>query len=186
MGRLRLAWLVAIGLTATGGALAHALVYAILLQGGAHGGHAAGRQWGLCLAVCGTVAVAGLVVFGVARTPLWIFALLPPLGFAFQAQLEWTFTTGMGGGVAGLAAAILLGAFVQVPFALAAYLAARGLLTLVAALAGGRTPSPRSRRPGPAFRLRAVPLRAFSLLWALGLGQRAPPRRGGLPVFEPT
>ncbi len=173
MGRRRTAWLVALGLTAVGGVLAHALVYAVLFNGGVHGSHAAGAHWGFCLAVCGTLALVGFAVFGGEKAPLWLFALLPPAGFALQAQLAWALSPGSG--TVALLATVTLGAFIQVPFALTAYLAARGLLSLAVALAGGRRPHARRRGAAPVLRLRVTAPRVLSRRASSGLGQRAPP-----------
>ena len=185
----RAAWSLAFALTVAGGVLAHALTYEILGgHGGSHDGHAVGgvTHWQVCLAVCASVSALGLIVAAVSRlragstlrVPIWIFGLIPPAGFALQAHFEWALQPGRGGYVAGLGASILLGVFVQIPFALAAYVAARGLLVLVAAV-GSLRRSPRRRlaaapRLAPSFDAGAA-LALFAL--ASGHGQRAPPAR---------
>lgn len=184
----RAAWSLAFALTVAGGVLAHALTYEILGHGGAHAGHTAGgvNHWEVCLAVCASVSALGLLIAGVSRlragstfqVPVWIFGLIPPAGFALQAHFEWALQPGRGGYVAGLGASILLGVFIQIPFALAAYVAARGLLVLVAAVGSLRRSARRrlagAQRLAPSFDAgAALPLFAF----ASGHGQRAPPAR---------
>jgi hypothetical protein len=189
----RAAWVSAFVLTVAGGVLAHALTYEILgAHSGSHAGHAAGgaNHWQLCLAVCASVSALGLVAAGVSRLragstlriPLWIFGILPPAGFALQAHFEWALQPGRGGYVVGLGASILLGVFIQIPFALAAYLAARGLVVLVAAVGSLRRSTRRrlvaAPRLAPSFDVEAA-LSLFAL--ASGHGQRAPPARLAQP-----
>jgi hypothetical protein len=176
MRRHRLAWLATFALTAAGGVLAHGLVYAILGSGGAHAGHTAAGHWTLCLAICGVIALLGVAVFGACRAPMWIFGLVPPVGFALQAHLEWALAPGRGGYAAALGAAILLGVFVQIPFALAAYLAARGLLALVAAVVG-RRPLRLARQLAGVALAPAETLGVLLVGPAFGNAQRAPPAR---------
>jgi hypothetical protein len=134
----------------------------------------------LCLALALPLA-AGAVVGkrwrGSSLRSLWLFGLVPVVGFVGEALVEPI----LGGSAtlvdaAGVAAALLVGLLVQIPFALLAVGLARGLLLLAAGLArvlarpkaptAGREPEryapPRARRP-----------RTFSL--DLSRSPRAPP-----------
>ena len=197
MERRRVAWLLSLALTAVGGLLAHALTYRLASPAGA-GAHAhphsPGRphpdsvhpalaHWQACLAVCAAVALVALAASLVMRLrghpavapPVWLFALFPPVGFVVQEQLERLFA----GGGALLAAdtAVVVGVLLQIPFALAAYLAARALVALAAALV--ETVRARSRtRLAPLSLARPVAAcarRPIASALALGHGQRAPP-----------
>jgi hypothetical protein len=134
----------------------------------------------LCLALALPLA-AGAVVGkrwrGSSLRSLWLFGLVPVVGFVGEALVEPI----LGGSAtlvdaAGVAAALLVGFLVQIPFALLAVGLARGLLLLAEGLArmlarpkaptAGREPErhapPRARRP-----------RTFSL--DLSRSPRAPP-----------
>jgi aminoglycoside phosphotransferase len=62
------------------------------------------------------------------HAPAWAFGLVPPAGFALQELLELSLHTGTFGWRAILAPTFLPGLLLQLPFALAAYVAARLLL----------------------------------------------------------
>ena len=134
----------------------------------------------LCLALALPLA-AGAVVGkrwrGSSLRSLWLFGLVPVVGFVGEALVEPI----LGGSAtlvdaAGVTAALLVGLLVQIPFALLAVGLARGLLLLAESLArmlarptaptAGREPEryapPRARRP-----------RTFSL--DLSRSPRAPP-----------
>ena len=64
----------------------------------------------------------------VRHVPAWAFALVPPVGFVLQELLELSLHTGTFGWQAVLAPTFLPGLLLQLPFALAAYVAARVLL----------------------------------------------------------
>ena len=98
----------------------------------------------------------------VRDVPAWAFALLPPVGFAIQELLELSLHTGTFGWRAVLAPTFLPGLLLQLPFALAAYVAARLLLRAAghvgralappvgapaAAELGARRPAVAARRP---------------------------------------
>jgi hypothetical protein len=62
------------------------------------------------------------------HAPAWAFGLVPPAGFVLQELLELSLHTGTFGWRAILAPTFLPGLLLQLPFALAAYVAARLLL----------------------------------------------------------
>jgi len=90
----------------------------------------------IALALAGAVALVALAVTAAdaarGRTarglPAAAFALLPPLAFALQELLELSLHTGTFAWQALLAPTFLPGLLLQLPFALAAYVAARLLL----------------------------------------------------------
>jgi hypothetical protein len=202
MGRRGLAWLVSFACAAVGGVLAHALTYRLLagdqgLAGPLHSGHAhhhggavspealGGSHWRLCFAICGSLMVIALLAalvqrartHSAARLPLWLFALVPPLGFSLQEHLEWLLGPGSVPYLAALGSSLLVGLLLQIPFALAAYVAARILLVLAGALVSSLRRRPRVR-PVPlasAAGPRSAPARPRLALLALGYGQRGPP-----------
>jgi hypothetical protein len=137
------------------------------------------------MALCATVVLlaAGASLFGRARalrrlrTPIWLFALLPPAGFAIQEHLERLIHTGSVPYGASFETVFLVGIVLQLPFALAAYLAARALVTLAVAVV---------ERLRAVYRPRLVSLSLTApmsvrlhapreRLLAGGLGGRAPP-----------
>jgi len=144
MSRRRLAaWSVALPLMVAGSQVAHVFAYRLvypqtqvrlhelLVSGHGYMGHVS-----LVFAVCGAIeliaffaAVAGSLRRGAAApVPAWAFGLLPPLGFAVQEFLERllfgaTFPWWM-----VLQPTFRVGLLLQIPFGLAAYLAARLLL----------------------------------------------------------
>ena len=182
MGRRRAAWLLALGLTAGGGLLAHLAAYGLLLSGQEHAAHHHAAQLRLCLAACGTVMLVGLLASQLDRrrcaptAPIWIFALVPPVGFVVQEQLAWLLHRGAEGPAALRLTAVVLGLVVQIPFAVAAFMAARSLLALAFALSGGLRQTPRLRLLPPRMAFPAVvDRRGPGATRALGLGQCAPP-----------
>ena len=54
-------------------------------------------HWTLCFALCGSLGLVAVIAAALhhvgagrsARLPLWLFGLVPPVGFALQAHLEW-------------------------------------------------------------------------------------------------
>jgi len=134
-------------------------------------------HWPLCAAVCGVVGLAGLALAGVrgrpARVPLWVFALVPPVGFAVQEEV-FALSEGLATPSAGLGLA--LGLALQIPFALAAFLFARALLTFAVTVVRSFRARPATLVRAPAFLLE--PLAASwpePPTFVLGHGQRAPP-----------
>ena len=194
MERRRVAWLLSLALMAVGGVVAHMLAYRLAMPDDAmrghalaHTGHAQGgmAHWQLCVAVCGSVALVGLFASlvdrvrgaGPLRVPLWIFALVPPVGFAVQEHLERLVSGSALAQLTVVEPVFLIGVVLQLPFAFLAYLAARALLALAVALVGTLRAPRRARLVShelllaPTLERRAP--RASVL--ARGYGQRAPP-----------
>jgi hypothetical protein len=174
-------WLVCLPLTAVGSYLTHVVACGFAQPSHIEGGHAHAGHTAECLAAGIAVLLVALVL-GAAHAlrrsrssapPLWLFPLLPPLGFAVQEQVTQPL---LGGGSPGIGLALALGFALQVPIALAIYLIARSLLriasSLVRALAGWRprlVPLLPTRVPAVAGALRRpAPL-------ALGYAERGPP-----------
>ena len=192
MARRRIAWVVSLALMAIGGLVAHALAYRLAASepaaphSDAHADvHAYFAVWPVCAAVCGAIILVSLTVsaFAHARAgrsaspPLWLFALLPPIGFVVQEHAERLVATGGFPHAAALEPTFALGLILQIPFALAAYFAARVLIALAVAVAQRLRGEPHGRRgaceparPRPVW-ISAVPISAL----ALGYGERAPP-----------
>jgi len=191
-GRLRVAWVLSLGLMVMGALVAHAVAYGLVSPAHHMGGHMpADEAHGylgdlhLCLAICGAVAVLAASASLVGRlraargllAPLWAFAVVPPLGFTIQEHLEHVFETGSFPNAAALDPAFLVGLLLQLPFALAAYFAGRAVLGLALALVETLFESPRPRFVALDDRVPAgsIPVRPRSSVLALGYGQRAPP-----------
>lgn len=193
MQRRRLAWLLSLALMAIGGLFAHMLAYVLVAPHGEHRaqlltqtGHDYHAHWRLCVAVCGAVALIGLGASVAERArgerplqlPLWIFALVPPVGFVLQEHLERLLHTGTFPLLAALQPTFVVGILLQVPFALAAFLVARALLAFAAAIVRSLGSASRPRLASAAAWRRprsAAALPRLSAL-ALGHGPRAPPR----------
>jgi hypothetical protein len=137
----------------------------------------------LALALAGAVALAALCVAAVdaargrpaRKLPAWAFALLPPAMFVVQEVLELSLHTGTLGWRALLAPTFVPGLLLQLPIALAAYVAAR-LLLRTAERVGRALAQPRTV---PVFvELLAPPavttLRARAVV--AGRSSRGPPR----------
>jgi hypothetical protein len=140
--RRRLTWLVILPLALTGGVCGHAVVNVLLgapfgpeselFVPGGLGAELVPALLALAgavllLVLCGRIlGLGGLSRTGVSALP---FACLTPLVFVLQEHLEAALH---GGGVLGVALEPMFvpGLAVQFPFALAAYLIARGLLRL--------------------------------------------------------
>ena len=192
MDRRRIAWGITLAITAAGGLLAHLLVYGLLGAQRDQAHHGTGPQavhhgahLRVCLAICLAVAAIGLLVSVLERAdgrgrlfvPVWLFAAAPPLGFLLQEQLESALETGTLHAGAPLDAGFLLGLALQIPFAAAAYLVARGLLALAGGLGRhlGALARPRVPATEPAWRPALVVAAPALTLVRAGRGQRAPP-----------
>lgn len=192
MARRRIAWVVSLALMAIGGLVAHALAYQ-LAGAEAPAGHTREHAeahgylavWPICVATCGTIVLVALTALVLTRAwtsrpvspPLWLFTLLPPFGFVVQEHGERLLVTGAFPFAAALEPTFALGLVLQIPFALAAYVAARMLIAVTVAVARRfRRESQRRRSAGapapprPAS-FRVAPISAL----ALGYGGRAPP-----------
>jgi hypothetical protein len=194
MERRRIAWLLSLALMAVGGLFAHMLAYYLvaphhhvrgqMLEGT---GHSYFEHWPVCVSVCAVVVGVALLASVAARVrggrplrvPVWLFALVPPLGFTAQEHLERLLHTGAFPHAAALEPTFAVGLLLQIPFALAAFLIARTLLALAVALVETLRAQPRPALVSLDLELRppivASPARASAL--ALGYGQRAPPVR---------
>jgi hypothetical protein len=174
---------------------AHCLAYALVSPGaeehmGVHAehGHAylgygpAIALLGLALLVAGLVLCVGEGLRGrrPARPPVRLFALLPPVGFVVQEHLESLIASGVVPYDLALEPTFLVGFALQLPFALAALLAASAMhavgFGLGCALARRLTVR-RTVRAAPPLMLRlpAPALIVTPSVLALGHGQRAPP-----------
>jgi hypothetical protein len=192
MSPRRAVWLVCLVLMAVGSLFAHLAAYHLVAPERAHrddllqaSGHGYFAHLRLCLAVCAAVAllgIAGVVVDrlrgGRARpVPLWVFALVPPLGFVIQEHVERFLSAETAPYAAAFEATFLLGLALQIPFALAAFFAARALLALAIAIAERLRPFTRLRSVAgglvlyPAASL--APVRTPAL--ARGYSERGPP-----------
>ena len=187
MTRARAAWLLSLGLLMGGWAAAHGLAYRIVIPGEEERRHAletAGHGYldpAPLVSLSLTLVVLGLgscLLRGRDVTPApWVFALLPPLAFALQEHLERLLHDGHFPYAAALEPTFGIGLLLQLPFALAALLFARGLLVLTGALVRRLRRAGVDRRLGVRATRRPVPRTAPARigLLALGHGQRAPP-----------
>ncbi|HZT16913.1 MAG TPA: hypothetical protein VFA19_13295 [Gaiellaceae bacterium] len=147
--RRGLAWLLALPLIAGGSQAAHVLAYRLVYPSSGvrlHAllatGHGYMARLPLVLAVAAAVALVSLAVAAldaargrsVRGLPAWAFALLPPAAFVLQEVLERSIHTGTFFWQAVEAPTFLPGLLLQVPFAAAAYVAARVLLRTAAAV----------------------------------------------------
>jgi hypothetical protein len=190
--RRRLAWGVALPLALAGTQAAHALAYALVypqasLRGAALA--ATGHSYFTWLpavlvgaAACALLSLGGTVVSAArGRTehaaPAWALALLAPTVFGLQEILELSLHTGTFGWHAVLAPTFLPGLALQLPFALAAYLAARMLLRAATSL-GLALARPRVALARPVFPLYAQPFFVRTLLRSVA--PRGPPRLVGI------
>jgi hypothetical protein len=192
MSRRTVAWLVCLALMAVGSVFAHAAAYTFAAPTlGSHAGmnhphgHSVFPHLESCLAVCAAVALGGLFASLAGRlsggrrlvAPLWVFALVPPIGFFVQEHVEHLLRTGVFPAGAVLEPTFVVGLVLQLPFALAAFVVARALLGLAQAIVELLRAAPRPLLEAPEPRLlpayAVAPPRISAL--ALGHGQRAPP-----------
>jgi hypothetical protein len=188
MERSRLAWFLCLPIAAIGGLTAHLVAYS-LLSPAVHspGGHAhaaaahvsGGAHLRACLFICVALLLLSTVACVVRASvrgralsvPVWLFALLPPGAFLLQDSLE-ALSLPIGLTEPGF----LVGLLVQLPFAAAAYLLARAVLSAVRRFV--RRSAPARPRLTPFF-LTWLPVAAREpwnpSVLSLGHGQRAPP-----------
>ena len=173
----------------------HCLAWALVPPGSHEYGHthAAGHAYLVysppILAACALTLLLAGVILGVGEglrararphPPLWLFLLLPPLGFVVQEHLEPVIGTGAIPYDVVLEPTFLVGLALQLPFALAALLLTRALYAIGDGL--GRAFArmltvPFTARSATCLLVRlpaSATLVAPSVL-ALGHGQRAPP-----------
>jgi hypothetical protein len=137
------AWGLALPLALVGSQAAHAFAYSLVYpQAGTRAltlvatGHAYLSWLPVAFAGAGAAAAVSLAVTALdaargrpaRRAPAWAFGLVPPAAFVLQELLELSLHTGTFGWRAILAPTFLPGLLLQLPFALAAYVAARLLL----------------------------------------------------------
>jgi hypothetical protein len=194
MARRITAWLLVLPLALVGTQLAHETAYRIAAPGTserarllADTGHAYLAYAPIALGFGVALVLSALLLSllgalrgsAVTHASPWALAVLAPLGFTLQEHAERLLHDGTFPWSTAIQPAFLLGLALQLPFTLAAYLFARGLLAaadrLGRALAG--LPSPRAR-PFPAAPVRpgSVDLVRLPAL-ALGHAGRGPPRR---------
>jgi hypothetical protein len=188
----RVAWSVSFALMAIGGMVAHALTYrAVEPHHATHGelmaetGHSYFVHWRTCAAICVAILVLALVGSVARHTragrpgapPLWLFALVPPVGFVVQEHVERFLGDGTFPWLASLEPTFAVGIALQFPFALAAWLAARALLALAHELYESFRAPPRLRLPAPRITLPSSLVVAPAPIPALarGYGLRGPP-----------
>jgi hypothetical protein len=196
MGGRPAAWLVALPLVTVGWLIAHSLAYVVVAPDTHHRaqllaetGHGYLGAAPIVVACALTVLFCGFGltlldrVRGAAGRPcaLWPLAMAAPLGFAVQEHLERLIELHAFPAGAALEPTFLVGIALQLPFAAAALLIARGILELGDALGGAlvATLAPRTVAvPMAPRRLRwhAPTLTSLPVL-ATGHAERAPPRR---------
>ena len=189
VGRPRAAWFTSLGLLGAGWVTAHVVSYVLVVPHAAErrellakSGHGYFRASDL-LILCLTITVVGLVVCIVTgkrpvRAPSpWAFAGLPPIGFAIQEHVERMVAGGVFPAHLFAEPRFLLGLLLQLPFALAALVCARLLVTFAHGLARklGDPARPKLVSVGFSWALIVSRRRARVSALALGRGERAPP-----------
>ncbi|HWB55933.1 MAG TPA: hypothetical protein VG479_03240 [Gaiellaceae bacterium] len=165
--RSRTAWLAGLPLLAAGWILAHQLAYQLVPPDGddpaaalAATGHGYLEHLPFMLGGLAALAAVGLLArmaegrSGRHTLPAWLFGTVPLLAFAVQEHLERILHGVPGAWATAGHPVFLVGILLQLPFGLAAALAARALLKAADVVARGRE-LPRPRRP--AIRLVLVP-----------------------------
>jgi hypothetical protein len=156
--RRGLAWALTLPFVLLGTQAAHAVAYELVYPQ-AHArillatGHSYLTYLPLALALAGAVALAALCVAAVdaarrrpaRKLPAWAFALLPPAMFVAQEVLELSLHSGTFGWRALTAPTFMPGLLLQLPIALAAYVAARALLRTAERIGGALAPPRRPR-----------------------------------------
>jgi hypothetical protein len=145
VSRRRLAVPVLLALSGLGWAAAHAVAHKAMMTDGGMPEPLLDRYLSylttsvaLCLALALPLAAGAAVGKrwkGASLRSLWLFGLIPVLGFIGHTATEPLFSGGEAGGVASLLPVALVGLLVQIPFALVAVGLARHLLWLAERLA---------------------------------------------------
>jgi hypothetical protein len=185
----RIAWLLSLGLAAAGCVAAHVLAYRVtephaerrehLLEETGHGYLDLTLVGSLCTALVAVGFVGGVLASAgrAGRPPLWLFALAPFLGFTLQEHVERALHHDALL-LAVLEPTFLAGLLLQLPFALAALLAARALFAAAAAVARHLGTPPRTRlAPDASLALPGTFWIPASPALIGARGQRAPPHR---------
>jgi hypothetical protein len=158
-------WLVSVPFMAAGCLAAHSLAYHLVTNPRERHGYLAFAP--LFLGVLGGLAIVGAVRRGRTHSPV-LFALLPPLAFTVQEHAERLH-------LVATEPAFLVGLALQLPFALAALVAARAFLGLADLVSEALAARPRARRstalPPPAVAFAAP----RALLVSGPRSSRAPP-----------
>lgn len=129
-------WLVSIPFMAMGCLAAHSLAYHLVSNPQERHGYLAFAP--LLLGVLGGLAIVGALRRGRTHAPAY-FALLPPLAFVVQEHVERL-------QLVATEPTFLLGLALQLPFALAALVAARAFIGLADLVAEALAARPRARR----------------------------------------
>ena len=183
------AWGLALPLALVGSQAAHALAYALVYpEAGTRRltlfatGHSYLNWLPVFFAGAAAAAAVSLAVAAVdaargrpaRHVPAWAFALVPPAGFVLQELLELSLHTGTFGWRAILAPTFLPGLLLQLPFALAAYVAARLLLRAAEHVGHAFAPSLRTTEYVELV-LAPAPATLFARVSAAHRNSRAPP-----------
>jgi hypothetical protein len=186
--RSRAAWLAGLPLLAAAWILAHQLAYELVPPGGDDPataldatGHGYLEHLPFLLGGLAALAAVGLLARmaerrpGSRALPAWLFGAVPLLGFTVQEHLERVLHGVPDAWATAAHPVFLVGILLQLPFGLAAALAARALLKAADVVAGGGE-QPRPRRPAVALVLvpRAADLAPVPALARPHAG-RAPP-----------
>ena len=182
-------WLLTVPLAVAGSQVAHVLTYRLVVPNAdqrahllADTGHAYMAHLPLALALCTVLVLLGLVPQARGARPnharglaAWHFALIAPLVFCCQEHFERFLHDGTFPVDAPLQRAFVIGLALQLPFALAAYLAARLLLRAAAVVTAlRRRPYRRLQAPRRAA-YRSVEHDARGRIAGAGIAPRGPP-----------
>jgi hypothetical protein len=186
----RLALPIVLSVAGLAWAAAHALVHDLVSSpAGAHGGHGGAVEryaaylptsLALCLALA-TALAAGLALgrrwTGLSGPAIWLFGLVPVLGFAADALIGLPEHGSVSGtAVVELVPVVLVGLLVQIPFALTAVGLGGAILLLAERLAWLLASSPRMEPSGRSGGFRPAPADALPGLLLTGSDRsRAPP-----------
>jgi hypothetical protein len=187
MRRPRAAWLMSLGLLGAGWVTAHVLSYVLVVPEAERGQMLAQTSHGYfrttdLLVLCGILTLAGLALCVVGERSLrapspWTLGLLPPVGFVVQEHVERLAASGAFPTQLVTEPRFLLGLLLLLPFAVAALVLARVLLTFARGLARRLRDTGRPKLVSAELSWPPVANRHPPRLSALALGhcERAPP-----------